>query len=536
VDPPFGFRRVEAADLVQWNGDENDPEFANLRAAVSDFVKAGSGAAAPGSGPVSAQDHLVDERVKTEAARRKTGSKLFWIAAGIIAIAAVGIIIAQWPATPPSPSQPSTGVLPSVVGLAEDAAKQLLTAKGFAKFILARRVSAEDEPGTVVQQDPAAGTNLPLDSHVRLVVATRPSRSGAELGPSPVNPTSGVLPSIVGLPEEKAKQLLTAKGFAKFISARRVSAEDEPGTVVQQDPAAGTNLPLDSHVRLVVATRPSRSGGELGPSPVKPTSGMLPNVVGLTEEAANQLLTSKGFAKLIQGRRVSAEHEPGTVVQQDPAGGTNLPLDSDVRLVVATRPSRSGADLGSAPVKPTSGVLPSVVGLSSAEARQLLTLKGFAKIIQGRRVSAKDEPGTVVQQDPAAGTNLPLDSYVRLVLATQPTRSGAELGSSGLRPMSAPQQVSPASGTVFNHYRRSTTLVWKPVRGAQGYSLEHTFLGRGEHCSSVARAGHHVANLKGTSYTFSFVGAQPGCWRAWAIDEKGNAGPKSPWWEFVYTR
>jgi hypothetical protein len=43
VEPPFGFGRIESADLCTWHGDEHDPEFTNLRAAVSDLVRAAGG-------------------------------------------------------------------------------------------------------------------------------------------------------------------------------------------------------------------------------------------------------------------------------------------------------------------------------------------------------------------------------------------------------------------------------------------------------------------------------------------------------------
>ncbi len=232
---------------------------------------------------------------------------------------------------------------------------------------------------------------------------------------------------------------------------------------------------------------------------------------------------------------------------------------------------------------PVTVVLPSVIGLSADDARQLLKSKGFSRIVQGHRASSEVEPGTVLRQDPPAGTNLPTDSSVRLIIAARGRVPAAEDAGSGAQPpptrtepaspgnepaaspaagdssapslsrkaggylsdlaaskvsrylSTAPQQVSPANGIVFNHYPRSTTLVWKPVAGAQTYSVETTFLSPGQHCSS-AQSGHVVNGIAEATYTFNFVGAQPGCWRVWSADEKGSAGPKSPWWEFVYTR
>jgi hypothetical protein len=108
--------------------------------------------------------------------------------------------------------------------------------------------------------------------------------------------------------------------------------------------------------------------------------------------------------------------------------------------------------------------------------------------------------------------------------------------SQGVQQLSAPQQQAPANGTVFGHFPRSTALVWQPVPGARSYSVEHTFLQPGKHCSSVSPGGMVVTGLAEAFYFFNFVGAQPGCWRVWAVDNQGREGSKSPWWEFVYTQ
>jgi len=105
--------------------------------------------------------------------------------------------------------------------------------------------------------------------------------------------------------------------------------------------------------------------------------------------------------------------------------------------------------------------------------------------------------------------------------------------------LTAPVQVSPANGTVFNNFPRHTKLDWKPVQGAARYGLEIDCFGccqAGKWCTDVGGKYINVPSVNATEYTFDFVGAQPGRWRVWAIDAQGHAGPKSPWWEFKYTR
>jgi hypothetical protein len=103
-------------------------------------------------------------------------------------------------------------------------------------------------------------------------------------------------------------------------------------------------------------------------------------------------------------------------------------------------------------------------------------------------------------------------------------------------PLQPVELVSPPDRTTFDHYPRITGLVWRAVPGAESYCVEHTFLQPGQNCASDAVGGVPVCGLRDTTYTLDFVGAQPGCWRVWAVYPGGEAGPKSGWWQFVYTR
>lgn len=106
-------------------------------------------------------------------------------------------------------------------------------------------------------------------------------------------------------------------------------------------------------------------------------------------------------------------------------------------------------------------------------------------------------------------------------------------------PLTAPKHVSPANGSSFGRFPRTTTLVWSTVQGAASYTVEIDCFGccqSGKWCTDTGTPFKIVQNVNGTQYQFDFVGAQPGRWRVWAVDSNGNKGPKSAWWEFRYTR
>jgi hypothetical protein len=99
-----------------------------------------------------------------------------------------------------------------------------------------------------------------------------------------------------------------------------------------------------------------------------------------------------------------------------------------------------------------------------------------------------------------------------------------------LEQLATPKQISPAHGTVFSHYPRQTTVRWEPVIGALSYTVEHAYF------YDEWKSYRPISGIRTTSYTFNFVGAQPGRWRVWAVGAFGAESTKSAWWEFRYTQ
>ena len=104
---------------------------------------------------------------------------------------------------------------------------------------------------------------------------------------------------------------------------------------------------------------------------------------------------------------------------------------------------------------------------------------------------------------------------------------------------SAPQHLSPADGTVFDHFPRATILLWSAVPGAVSYVVEvdcYHCCATDQWCTDVGETWQIVPDIHETTYTINYVGAQPGRWRVWAINANGDTSPKSDWWVFVYNR
>jgi hypothetical protein len=99
-----------------------------------------------------------------------------------------------------------------------------------------------------------------------------------------------------------------------------------------------------------------------------------------------------------------------------------------------------------------------------------------------------------------------------------------------------------ANAVVLNpktrYVPRTTVAEWNAVRGAKSYTIEVDCFhccGRGKWCADIGSKWKIQPDVTSTLYTFDWVGAQPGRWRVWAVDDKGHAGAKSGWSYFDYS-
>lgn len=140
-------------------------------------------------------------------------------------------------------------------------------------------------------------------------------------------------------------------------------------------------------------------------SDVLPDDAVVPNVVGLLYADAASTLEKAGFYGQQGEQRISKTAPKGSVLQQDPPGGSRQKKGIDVAL--ATSLGRK------------EGVVPQVTGLSPQQARVAIENAGFQ---MGRIVElASDYPrGTVYLAEPAPGSKLDLPAEVHLTVSAGP--------------------------------------------------------------------------------------------------------------------
>lgn len=196
------------------------------------------------------------------------------------------------------------GVVPAVVGLNEQAAEERLVASGYSTQIV-RRPDARPE-GTVVAQQPVGGRRM--DGGVVVLVVS--GEAGSATGTQTTEQEAFALPKVTGMHQILAGAELEQRGL---VADSFPVANAEPcGTVLRQEPAAGSRLRPGAHVRLTVS---------LGPDPLPETQ-----VPGLTGLAVSARTAAREFGFTVR-----------TIEQRGPAGKVGLVLRQEPGALSSAR-------------------------------------------------------------------------------------------------------------------------------------------------------------------------------------------------------
>jgi beta-lactam-binding protein with PASTA domain/tRNA A-37 threonylcarbamoyl transferase component Bud32 len=201
-------------------------------------------------------------------------------------------------------SGPGEAPVPLVQGLPADEAADKLREAGFKS---ARRSEFSDtvKAGRVIGTSPSEGSTVQRGTTVTLIV----SRGREKVA----------VPDVTGKSRDEAERLLRDADLESSVSERE-DQDADPGTVLEQDPAAGTRVRKGRTVDLVVAKAPAEV-------PV-------PGVIDETEEDAVKALEDAGFKVKTEDAEAATPEEDGLVLEQDPAPDTPRPKGSTVTITV----------------------------------------------------------------------------------------------------------------------------------------------------------------------------------------------------------
>ena len=171
---------------------------------------------------------------------------------------------------------------------------------------------------------------LPQDIDTRQFVAgTEPTY---EVCTEPSEYQLLTVPSVIGLERDAAISTLRASGFD--VAVELVPSDQPEGTVIAQDPEPGERLIQTGTVTITVVK------GELEPSPPPAELVTVPDVIGMTQGAANAALRGAGFDVSVSLDQECDPEDPacdyrqGVVWAQSPSGGEQAEDGSTVTIVV----------------------------------------------------------------------------------------------------------------------------------------------------------------------------------------------------------
>src|SRR5271165_4073252 len=198
------------------------------------------------------------------------------------------------------------------------------------------------------------------------------------------------VPNVEGLTQDAATTAISAAKLTGGTITQQSSNTVAAGNVISQDPASGSSVAQGSQVNLVISS---------GPQMVT-----VPNVEGLTQDAATTAITA---AKLMGGtitQQTSNTVTTGKVISQDPASGSSVAPGSPVNLVISSGPQMV--------------TVPNVEGLTQDAAATAIRA---AKLTVGTITQQTRNTvviSNIISQDPASGSSVTQDSPVNLVISS----------------------------------------------------------------------------------------------------------------------
>jgi len=208
--------------------------------------------------------------------------------------------------------------VPELVGRSETAAREALTANGLRlRRADAGRFSATIAQGDVVETRPAAGAYVKRGAEIEAVLS---------LGTQRIE-----LQDLTGKAIAAARLTLEGEGLALGPLLSVISARGPAGTIVGQDPRAGTELAAGAPVTLLVALDRS------------PVAWVMPDLVSRRYEPVRARLQAAGFHFGNVRFETYAGVAAGTILSQDPLPGHPLRREQSISLVVASAGSGAGS-------------------------------------------------------------------------------------------------------------------------------------------------------------------------------------------------
>ncbi|MHB1054535.1 MAG: Stk1 family PASTA domain-containing Ser/Thr kinase [Thermoleophilia bacterium] len=271
--------------------------------------------------------------------------------------------------------------VPGVTGMPLAQAQDAIRAQNLNPETESEEYNETVPAGSVIRQNPEAGARIKKDGTVRLVI----SKGSGKVS----------VPNLVGQSAGYAESKLREAGLNPDRQPDAHSATVPAGSVISQDPVAGSPVQKGSSVKYVVS---------LGAEPPKDVT--VPDVTGRTTSAAQTLLEQAGLLLGDVVEQSSDTVPTGQVISQNPSAGQKAKEGSSVSVIVSKGPLQVS--------------VPTVIDKLQAEAENLITAAGLVPSTTTQITADATKWGKVKSQNPGAGTMVDSGSTVAIVVWKSP--------------------------------------------------------------------------------------------------------------------
>ena len=202
------------------------------------------------------------------------------------------------------------------------------------------------------------------------------------------NPKEVLLPNLVGISKEDAKQQVEDLGLKLEVSSEEFNSDYAEGYIISQDPlySDNYNIKMGTTIKVVVSKGIEES--------------TVPDLKGKSKEDAIKLLEDANLKYEIVEEE-SKKIEAGYVISQETDANTKVNAGDTVVIHVSTGVKKSS--------------VPSVIGKSEDEAKKALTDLGLKVTVANEEDSSK-ENGVVLKQSVDAGKEVEQGSSITITV------------------------------------------------------------------------------------------------------------------------
>ena len=201
------------------------------------------------------------------------------------------------------------------------------------------------------------------------------------------------VPNVVNQEREEAIHIAEDAGLLLQIYDKQYSNEIQRDRILKQEPGDAETVEKDSALRVVISAGIERT--------------IVPSVIGMTREAAEKLM--KDADLIPEMKEVEYAAAPGTVISQSLDGDSSTDTGTEILLEIST-----GLPGGDAAVMET---VQDLTGQAFEEASREQAKHYLYLVNTGTEYSDEFAAGQIIRQDAAAGSQLPQNSAIQVVVS-----------------------------------------------------------------------------------------------------------------------